>query len=392
MAFHVRILAGKVDHGAGSHLYHQQLARRLAARGHKVSLVCFESVPEVRDCADIYEVRPLPYHQKRLVWRFASLLQHGHCGRSLRALNLPPADVVVGGEHLFLQGHHRIFLRTPWIYLPHSLVVDLEIRSYDMRPLAGWVTRSVYTRAQRWALRHADRTLRFTRYACDALTSRYGRSVRPRFFVNPMGVDLPDHGRTVSAGGTTRLLFVGRLVGGKGIELALSALAGLRNFDWRFDIVGSGECRAGLEQQAARLGLQDRVHFHGHQADPGTWYGKADLLLFPSRLESLGLVVLEAMGYGVPCLAIRSDGKTYRNANDEIITDGHTGLLANGPAGFAQGLETALASPEHLVRLGKRARRHIAENHTWGRHLDRYEEVFDDITAGRKHTAVEGAR
>src|SRR5262249_23457779 len=106
MAYHVRVLAGRVDRGAGSHVYHLELVRRPAARGPRVSLVCFSAPPELADCAEVFAVRPPP-PPGRFLWRFTSLLNYFHHAKALTRLPLPPADVVIGGEHLFLKAHHR---------------------------------------------------------------------------------------------------------------------------------------------------------------------------------------------------------------------------------------------------------------------------------------------
>jgi glycosyltransferase involved in cell wall biosynthesis len=266
MRRHIRILAGRVDRAAGSHVYHQELVCRLAARGHRVSLVCFESVPEVAGAAEVFEVGKRPGPPPRLIWRLGAVLDYLHCSRGLARLSLPPADVVIGGEHVFLKAHRCLFPRTPWIYLPHSLVVDQEIRSYNLSPLQHWVTSALYVHLQRWALRHADRTLRFTHHAARALETRYGRSVGARYAINPMGIELPDQSPRTAGGGGLRLLWVGQLIPRKRIDLALAALGGLRGLDWQFDVVGDGPARAALEQQAQDLQLLDRVRFHGFHA------------------------------------------------------------------------------------------------------------------------------
>ena len=380
MVRHIRILAGLLDRRAGSQLYHKELACRLAARGHRVSVVCFGAVPEVQACADVFEVLRKPYHEIRFCWRFASLLQYRHCGRQLAGLKLPPADVVIGGEHLVLKAHREMFPDTPWVYLPHSLVVRHEIDRANFPPIARYVSQWVYGRLQRWALNSADRTLRFTRRACEVLASSYPPSLRPRFVVNPAGVDLPRPAVRVPAD-DVRLLIAGRLVPMKGVELALTALGELRHYQWRLDVIGEGELRPSLERQAAALGLGDRIRFHGFQADPARWYGGADLLLFPSQSESLGLVLLEAMSHGTPCLGFLADGKTFWNVNDEIIEHGTTGLLARAAEDFRRQLEGVLRCPQQLALLGQAARCHVAQNFTWESHLDRYESLFEELLA-----------
>jgi glycosyltransferase involved in cell wall biosynthesis len=390
MKFSVRILAGRLDRGAGSHVYHLELARRLASRGHRVSLVCFGSVPEVLDCAEVFELPAVDQAQVPFLWRFAAWSRHRIATRWLLGLDLPPADVVIGGEHLFLKGHRRRFPRMPFIYLPHSMVVSQEIEGYGLPPVMHCVTLHVYRQLQRWALNHSDRTLRFTHRACEVLAEHYGRSARPRFAFNPPGFDLPPCSREEGAGGEVRLLIVGQLVARKRVDTALSALSALRHYSWSLQVVGEGHLRGDLERQAVEMGLGGRVHFRGFHPDPAAFYHQADLLLFPSRSESLGFVLLEAMSHGVPCLAIRADGVNYWNVNEEIIDDGRTGVLADGEVDFGRRLESILRRPGQLARLGQAARRHVAENHAWDRHIDRYEGLFGEMLAEGRSSAREG--
>jgi glycosyltransferase involved in cell wall biosynthesis len=380
MSYHVRILAGRVDRSAGSTLYHQELVRRLAARGHRVSLVCHASVPEVADCAEVHEV-PKPQAARPFVWRFTSVLDHRHCSRGLARLGLPEADVVIGGEHLFLKAHHRLFPHTPWIYLPHALLVEQELDSYGLSPLMHEVSHWLYVGLQRWALRHADRTLRFTQMGCDALVKRYGPGAR--FVVNPVGLDLPAWTERPPVGDTPRLLCVGQLIPRKRVDVALRALAGLKQFAWHLDVVGDGALRPDLERLAGELGLADRVRFHGQQRDTGRWYREADLLLFPSWSESLGLVMLEAMSHGVPCLAMRGDGVRFHTVSAEVIRDGVDGFLAESDDDFGCQLEQLLRRPEALRSAGEAAREEVAGRSSWDRHLDRYEELFEELLAER---------
>jgi glycosyltransferase involved in cell wall biosynthesis len=383
MKYHVRILAGRVDRGAGSHVYHQEMVRRLAVRGHRVSLVCFEGTPEVRDCAEVVEVRPARFDRWPWLWRYASALNHRRCGRGLLAAGLPPADVVIGGEHLFLRAHRRAFPATPWVYQPQSLLVRHEIESYGLPPAMERATLGLYERIQRWALGAAQRTCRFTRAACRALAEYYGDAARPRFVVNPQGIDLPERPSGRPDAGPVRLLWVGQLIPRKRIDVALEAVAGLAGGDWVFDVVGDGASRRELEALAARRGVADRVRFHGFRPDPSPWYREADLLLFPSWLENYPVTMLEAMSFGVPCLAMRGDGVRYHNANEEMIDHGRDGFLADSDEDFARQLATLVGAPSRLRAAGEAARRRVAVSQTWDDHLDRYEELFEQFARER---------
>jgi glycosyltransferase involved in cell wall biosynthesis len=380
--YHVRVLAGRVDRGAGSHVYHQQLVRRLAARGHRVSLVCFNQDAEVGRDVEVHAIPPAEPTSFPFAWRFSAVRNYRHAHRGLLETNLPEADVVIGGEHLFLKAHAQRFPSTPWIYLPHSMLVDHEIGSYNLPGLLAFVTRSLYVHLQKWALRSAARTMRFTVMACTALTHRYP-TVQPRFFVNPMATEMPPVGSRRRDGGPVRLLWVGRLVPGKRIDVALDALAEISAANWMFDVVGDGEARPQLEEQARRLGLSDRVFFHGFQSDPAEWFSQADLLVFPSRLENFPVTMVEAMSHGVACLAMRGDGVRYHTANAEIVEHGRDGFLANSDEDFGRVLAELLERPQLLRHAGETARDTVARLYTWDHHLGRLEELFDELTGTR---------
>lgn len=378
--YHVRVLAGRVDRGAGSHVYHQELVKRLAARGHRVSLVSFDPNPDVGTNVEVHAV-PLPAQTSiPFMWRFTAVHNYRHCHKGLLELDLPPADVVIAGEHLFLKAHARRFPQTPWVYLAHSLLVDQEIRSYNMSGLMDRATQGLYVHLQKWALRRASRTMRFTRLACDVVTQRYPK-IQPRFFINPMATQMPPPVPRPAAAQPVRLLWVGQLIPRKRIDLALDALARAAAPNWIFDIVGDGGVRTQLEEQARRLGLADRVFFHGFQSDPADWYRRADLLVFPSWLENFPVTMVEAMSHGVACLAMRGDGVRYHTANAEIVDHGRDGFLADSDEHFGRLLAELIQRPEQLRAAGEAARETIKGDYTWDHHLHRYEQLFEQLVA-----------
>src|SRR5215213_2635455 len=107
-------------------------------------------------------------------------------------------------------------------------------------------------------------------------------------------------------------LLVGRLVYEKGFHLALDALPGLieRLGNVRFLIAGSGTAEAELKAQAERLGLMEHGSFVGWTGDDElhSLYRIADLCLVPSIYEPFGLVALEAMASGCPCIVADTGG------------------------------------------------------------------------------------
>jgi glycosyltransferase involved in cell wall biosynthesis len=114
------------------------------------------------------------------------------------------------------------------------------------------------------------------------------------------------------ASGCFRLLYVGRLLECKGIDIALHAVRQLKQWqmDVRFAIVGDGPARARLTRLARRLELTEIVHWVGciPQCRVEDYYRTADLLVFPSLRDSGGMAVLEAMAHGLPVVCTELGG------------------------------------------------------------------------------------
>jgi len=146
----------------------------------------------------------------------------------------------------------------------------------------------------------------------------------------------PAHRSPPVDGGPVRLLAVGRLVGQKGIDVLLDALArpGLEGAE--LDLVGDGEWRVVLEAQAVRLGLTARVRFRGwlDRTELAEVYRETDLFVLASRDEGMPNVVLEAMASGLPVVSTAVAGAR------DLVVDGETGLLV--PPEDAEALAGAL--------------------------------------------------
>ena len=134
----------------------------------------------------------------------------------------------------------------------------------------------------------------------------------------------------------SRLLYVGRLDRQKGVDTAIWALTELAP-ETTLDIWGTGEDRYQREMEALaeRLGLGDRVRFHGFAdtADLPGIYAAADAVVFPVRWdEPFGLVPLEAMGVGRPVVT------TARGGAAEYLRDGDNALVfaADDASGLAR--------------------------------------------------------
>lgn len=134
-----------------------------------------------------------------------------------------------------------------------------------------------------------------------------------------------------------KLIYVGRLVPEKGVQVTLQALAYLP--EATFDIVGDGPYRKALEQLARELNIEKRVRFLGTRSDAAKRLSEADIFVHcPTWEEGFGLAVLEAMAAGCVCVCARS------GAIPEILEDGISGFLVkkNDPEALARTLGRVL--------------------------------------------------
>jgi glycosyltransferase involved in cell wall biosynthesis len=140
-----------------------------------------------------------------------------------------------------------------------------------------------------------------------------------------------------------QLLFVGRLDPVKGLDVLLNACQILQRTvpDFALHLIGEGPLRRTLEQQAERLGLGARVHFHGalplHEL--ATCYQAADVFVLPSHSEGVPNVLLEAMACRTPYVA------THVGGIPEVAVPAVGCLVPpNDPAALAEALMAELVS------------------------------------------------
>jgi len=148
----------------------------------------------------------------------------------------------------------------------------------------------------------------------------------------------------------------GRLTRQKGFDLLLEAVAGARERgapEVEVVVLGEGDDRADLQEQADRLLGAGAVRFPGHVADPASVIAAADVFVLSSRWEGFGLVLLEALAVGTPCLAFDCP-----SGPREVLADGSFGGLvpADDVPALSRALARHLADPAPLRAAAGRAR------------------------------------
>ncbi len=125
--------------------------------------------------------------------------------------------------------------------------------------------------------------------------------------------------------------------------------------DARLVLLGGGALEQPLREEAASLGISDRVVFAGHRPDVHRLLGAFDVFAMPSLQEGLGLAALEAAAAGVPIVASRTGGLP------EIIEHDVTGLLVppTDVDALALALGRLLRDPEIGQRMVEKGKAHV---------------------------------
>lgn len=185
---------------------------------------------------------------------------------------------------------------------------------------------------------------------------------------------------------TGELMFLGRLVSDKGVDVLLDALGLLaeRGIRPALTVVGEGPERPALEDQARRLGIGEQVHFLGSRQGEEIVHllNAHRILVVPSRYdEPFGIVALEGIACG--CLVIGSRGGGLKEAI------GPCGLtFENGDAaGLAALLEAALPDANRFLPSPELAAEHLAM-HSSDRVVARYLAVLEAAVSQRRTTAL----
>ena len=290
--------------------------------------------------------------------------------------------VAVAGDHLANR------FRCP-------LVVTIHATEYGRHQ--GWVDKHPQSHihgVEHWMANRAERVIACSAYMREHVSDIYDLP-EDRIAVIPNGIDPADLVpvddletlRSRFAAPDERLvLLVGRLVYEKGFQLALEALPGLieRLGNVRFIVAGSGTAEADLRAQASELGLDRHGTFLGWIGDDvlHSLYRIADLTVVPSIYEPFGLVALEAMASGCPCLVADTGGLREVVPNDEV------GLRfrSRDPESLGRMAERLLTDGELRDRLIAEASEHVL-TFDWGDVAEQAARVYAELAPDRSPTA-----
>jgi glycosyltransferase involved in cell wall biosynthesis len=362
-----------------------QLARALAARGHRITLAGWAREGGTR----IPGVEVLPLPGRGPAHDASGRRRLGHALRLARAVVRLPVrsfDIVetanIPHAHLLPLAVRCAAARRPFV------VTWYEVWGPYWRHYVG-ATWPLFAVAERLAAQIGK-----TAVAVSPLTERRLEAIRLRNRPLPSTIGVPVAAIREAAAHASPgppLVYAGRLIAEKRLDLLLRAVAQLpRGGGPVLAIVGGGPERDALARLAAELGVTDAVVFRGLLPEPeDVWreVGAARVAVQPSRREGFGLFPLEAMAAGRPVVYCTSS----ESAVPALVRHGIEGVeVEPEPAALAATLARLLAGGEEYERLAEAAARRGAE-HDWGEVAKHEEERFAAALARGPLTSPRGS-
>jgi len=346
-------------------------AESLRARGHQVTCLFRE------------DLLPQPVAFRRFEALYFAV-------RLARELSRRRAEFDVVNIHAptgFIYGLLRRLRRSsglpPYVMLLHGLE---ERRNHAMGREAkkgrawyfGWKNRLwqrlYHMPLYRWSITTADYAVVINRETWSMLQLHYNREIGRVWYI-PNGIEprffLP---RDYPEGRALRLLFAGTWIDHKGVYYLREGFETLaqRHPDVRLTIAGCG-ADAQAVKQAFTAVVRDRVEVlpFVSTAEMPALYAGHDIFVFPSLMEGLPIVLLEAMATAMPVVTTETCGMM------DMVEDEYNGLLVKpaDSAAFAAAVERLIDSRELRRQLG-RAAQETMRRHTWERTAAQLEKVF----------------
>jgi glycosyltransferase involved in cell wall biosynthesis len=187
------------------------------------------------------------------------------------------------------------------------------------------------------------------------------------------GVEVSDTRPVMPSADRLQLGYVGRLIPGKGVDVAIRSIAQLREANLappRLTVAGDGPDRAALEALALELDLADSVEFIGWTNDITGFWEAQHISVAPAHefIESFCMTVVEAMAHGRPSIV------SNKGALPELMLPGTTGSIVQAGSVTALGdaISTYMKDPNLAVEQGAAAHAHAQRHFTLRRCADDY--------------------
>ncbi len=201
----------------------------------------------------------------------------------------------------------------------------------------------------------------------------------------PNGVEVPKEDRTIHDQ-VIHTITTARLSREKGVDILLKAWENVFKEEktLKLTIIGSGPLEEEMKRMTQSLNIGESVEFVGFVSNVETYLKNGDMFVLASRTEGMSNALLEAMSYGIPCIATKvgGNGELLGGEDEEIplaeYIIARNGLLVNPDdvQGLSEAILYLVRHKEERAELGRRSRTFIKENYSIDSIADRYISLY----------------
>jgi len=332
----------------GVETYIKNIAKELVGLGHEVSVVCYHydnSLPEKENIDGVNIIRILKNQQYPGTYKEENQIIVPIINEVIEKNNI---DIYIAGR-ITLIGDHNV----KTVCIPPTILSLYETQRSMKNPNWVWFNDLNDIKAiEKNSLEKSDLVITLSNFVKKNLVDIY--DVSPdKIKVIPPGVEKKNHSPEqlqeikdkFNLNNKKIALMVGRLSEEKNPESLIKAFKHV-NSNATLLIVGGEQKKINeLKQLVKELEIKNEVIFTGWQ-NASPFYEIADVYVLPSFSESFGLVLLEAMITGVPCIAFQPNGKDIRTASEELITNNENGFLVKDEKEMGEKIDLILSNNE----------------------------------------------
>lgn len=361
------------------------LSQELKQSGSEVTILTQEILQQYEQREEYASVVKYPrYTFSKLLLPFIPYLTEKKVAKWIKQHNAGlEADVVICRDPMLGLAYSRVFSNANMVYIPAVIIKFYNKGIRKTRSVKAFIKEALrYIQLkiegyqQKKIMHLASRVIVFSKNVKDQIAR--GKIC----CTDKVSVCYPGVSKKIScqiqkftSENSPRFLFVGRLVDEKNLEMLIKAFEKLPCENKKLVIVGDGNQRNSLERIVDAFNLSGSVVFTGETPQPEIYYSQADFFVLPSKYESFGQVIVEALTAGLPVIGFKTiQGRTL-TAIDELIQEGTTGFTCSefSEDAFCECMNKAVKvfnEKEQYIRMKEICCSFAKENFSWKKIAD----------------------
>jgi glycosyltransferase involved in cell wall biosynthesis len=367
------IVTHKVKKGDGQGRVNYEIAKEIIQRGHHLTLLSSEVAPDLQESCQINWISiPVNRYPTEFIRNLIFTQRSGAWLKLHRSeVDLVKVNGAITTARSDVNAVH--FVHNSWLHSP----THISKSRHDWYGFYQWLYTVLNVYWEKQAFKKARTIVAVSQKVAEELQYAGVPPTQIRVIVN--GVDLQEFCPGKSSRQNFGLpenvpiaLFAGDIrTTRKNLDTVLHALVQVSNL--HLAVLGSTDSSP-FPQLARSLEVDSRVHFLGYRQDIAEIMQSVNLLVFPSRYEPFGLVVLEAMAVGLPVV-------TSTTVGAGVLVTPECGLILENPEdinALADALKELIQDNSKMQLMGKAARK-IAEQYSWTTMARNYVDLLEDL-------------